>query len=292
MAAYGTMQAHTSTGNPLCDKLKRQYADRGAAKVVRNNAPSTSVMIKRVQNGLDPYENAPNPLTEKRTASAAQMQRRQMAESAKTPTAHTTAARRPVQQSAQPKTSPAKPKTASPAAARPAAQKPAVRSVADTRVESRRSRSAAAAARTAKAETPMTEVKVARAPFPFTAVMMLSIFTLMIMVLVYSFAQNYELSSEINTLEAQQRALAEQEKELNLRLEERNDIRLIEDIAVNEIGMVKDDFVESRFVTVSGGNRVVMAAQEEEEARVQDGVFATMLSAIGENFAKLREYID
>lgn len=282
MAAYGAMQTHTPTGNPLCDKLKRQYADRGAAKIVRNTAPSTSVMIKRVQSGLDPYENAPNPLTEKRTVSAAQMQRRQMAQTAKTP-----AARRPVQQNAKPTSVPAKPKTAAAPAARPT-----TRRVADTQVEVRRSRSAAAAARTAKAETPMTEVRVARAPFPFTAVMMLSIFTLMVMVLVYSFAQNYELSSEINTLEAQQRALAAQEQELTLQLEERNDIRLIEDIAINEIGMVKGDLVENRFVTVSGGNRVVMASYEDEEAKVQKGVFATMLSAIGENFAKLKEYID
>lgn len=282
MAAYGAMQTHTPTGNPLCDKLKRQYADRGAAKVVRNHAPSTSVMIRRVQNGLDPYENAPNPLTEKRTVSAAQIQRRQMAQTAKAPVA-----RRPVQQNAKPASVPAKPKTAAAPAARPT-----TRRVADTQVEVRRSRSAAAAARTAKAETPMTEVRVARAPFPFTAVMMLSIFTLMVMVLVYSFAQNYELSSEINTLEAQQRALAAQEQELTLQLEERNDIRLIEDIAINEIGMVKGDLVENRFVTVSGGNRVVMASYEDEEAKVQKGVFATMLSAIGENFAKLKEYID
>ena len=281
MAAYGATQTHISTGNPLCDKLKRQYADRGAAKAVRHTAPSTSVMIKRVQSGLDPYENAPNPLTEKHTVSAAQMQRRQMAEAANTP-----AVRRPVQKAARPKTAPAKPKTAATVAGS------TVRRVADTQVDVRRIRSAAAAARTAKAETPMTEVRVARAPFPFTAVMMLSIFTLMVMVLVYSFAQNYELTSEINTLEAQQRALAAEEQQLTLQLEERNDIRLIEDIAVNEIGMVKGDLVENRFVSVSGGNRVVLASYEEEGVAVQKGVFATMLSAIGENFEKLREYID
>ncbi|MBO5669976.1 MAG: hypothetical protein J6S41_00370, partial [Clostridia bacterium] len=202
--------------------------------------------------------------------------------------ARTTTARCSAGSSAKPKTKPA----TVPAPVRKTAAKPAVRRVSDTQVEMRRSRSAAAAARTAKAETPMTEVRVARAPFPFAAVMMLSIFTLMVMVLVYSFAQNYELSSEIATLEVQQRALAEQERELNLRLEERNDIRLIEDIAVNEIGMVKGDLVESRFVTVSGGNRVVLASYEEENAKVQEGVFATMLSAIGENFQKLKEYID
>ena len=78
MAAYGVNQAYTSTGNPLCDRLKRKYADRGAAVVTRKPA-STSVMVERVQRGLDPYENAPNPLTEKRTVSQAEMQRRQMA---------------------------------------------------------------------------------------------------------------------------------------------------------------------------------------------------------------------
>ncbi len=77
MAAYSANQ-YTSTGNPLCDRLKRQFADRGAAAVKQYSAPSTSVMIERVQRGLNPYENAPDPLKEKRaetrTVRAADMQ--------------------------------------------------------------------------------------------------------------------------------------------------------------------------------------------------------------------------
>jgi len=137
------------------------------------------------------------------------------------------------------------------------------------------------------------EVEV-RAPFPFAAVTMLSVFTVMLLVLLFSFAQNYELTSEISTLQNDARALQQLEKDLSVQLEERDDIRVIENIAVNELGMVKNDLVESRFVSVSGGDRIELNENrpEEENANKKSGFFSTMLSAIGENFDRLMEYID
>jgi hypothetical protein len=123
---------------------------------------------------------------------------------------------------------------------------------------------------------------------------MLAVFTMMIMVIIFSIAQNYELSSEISMLEAQARELAQLEKDMALQLEERDDIRVIEDIAVNQIGMVKDNLVESRFVSVSGGNRVELLAYENEEEAARGGYsfFSNMLSALGENLEKIRDYIE
>ncbi len=302
MEAYGANQ-YTSTGNPLCDRLKRQFTDRCTTAVKQYSAPSTSVMIERVQKGLNPYENAPDPLKEKRSEArsvrAADMQRRQIA-GASAPRTQTAAKNvQTIKRSASVSAD-----TKRPAAAKPVSQKQAARpkqSTGASRVvaasspfsaESMRRRSAEAAAKAAKVKTPAAEVRIARAPFPFTALIMLSIFTVMVMVIVLSFAQNYELSSEIDTLAAQQRTLAQTEEELSLRLEERDDIRVIEDIALNEIGMVKSDLVESRFVTVSGGNRVELSLPEGEETAPRRGIFGNLLSAIGENFEKLREYID
>jgi hypothetical protein len=114
------------------------------------------------------------------------------------------------------------------------------------------------------------------------------------MVIIVSFAQNYELSSDIAALEAQAQALAQSERELVLALEERDDIRVIEDIAVNRIGMVRGNLVESRFVSVSGGDRIVLNNQDKDAVTESGGygLFSTMLSAIGENLDKLREYVD
>jgi hypothetical protein len=125
-------------------------------------------------------------------------------------------------------------------------------------------------------------------------VSLLVVFTVMIMVIMVSFAQNYELSGEIADLEAQAQALAQTERELSLALEERDDIRVIEDIAINRIGMVRGNLVESRFVSVSGGDRVVLSGTESDTAPTEGGygLFSTMLSAFGENLEKLREYVD
>ena len=134
----------------------------------------------------------------------------------------------------------------------------------------------------------------ANKPFPMATLSLLAIFTVMIMVIIVSFAQNYELSSDIAALEAQAQALAQSERELVLALEERDDIRVIEDIAVNRIGMVRGNLVESRFVSVSGGDRIVLNNQDKDSVTESGGygLFSTMLSAIGENLDKLREYVD
>jgi hypothetical protein len=138
------------------------------------------------------------------------------------------------------------------------------------------------------------EIKVARAPFPIAAISLLTVFTMMFLVIIFSFAQNYVLTGEIAALEARAEALAQQERDLSVRLEERDDIRVIEDIAVNRIGMVKGTTVESRYISVSGGERVELlsAAPEESAEQASGGIFSTMLSAISENLQRLREYVD
>lgn len=249
--------------NPLCEQLRREFRGRGL-NAVRAERAETSVMLERVKRGLDPYENAPDPT--KRTVSAVP---------------RTNAARRPA-------SAPAK------TAARPGAKvaaweaAPAKRSSAAPAAV-RQNRSAAVAARRIREKARVEEVRV-RSPFPLAAVSLLTVFTLMFMVLTFSLTQNYELSSEISALQSQARELAQLERDLSVQLEERDDIRVIENIAVNELGMVKNDLVESRFVSVSGGDRIELT--EEQEDAVRAGLWSTMLSAIGENLGRLREYIE
>ncbi len=274
MTTYGVNQVSASTGNPLCDKLKRQFAARGVAKTNLNKAPSTSVMMQRVRRGLDPYESTPDPLSEKREESV-----------------HTA-------RSASTKKMPS-----AAASVKPAVKNAPVKAAADTEAkkekamspisaEIRRLRTVYAAAKEEKAKNGMQEVRVARAPFPFAALFTAMIFTVILLAVMFSFVRNYELTNEISVLEAQKATLAQTEGDLTLRLEERDDIRVIEDIAVNKIGMVKNDLVESRFVSVSGGNRVELLNTVDTVTEEDSGWLAGMLSAIGENFARLGEYID
>lgn len=246
--------------NPLCEQLRREFRGRGL-NAVRAERAETSVMLERVKRGLDPYENAPDPT--KRTVSAVP---------------RTNAARRSASAPA---------KTAARSGAKVAAAAPAKRTAAPAAV--RQDRSAAVAARRIREKAHVEEVRV-RSPFPLAAVSLLTVFTLMFMVLTFSLTQNYELSSEISALQSQARELSQLERDLSVQLEERDDIRVIENIAVNELGMVKNDLVESRFVSVSGGDRIELT--EEQEDAVRAGLWSTMLSAIGENLGRLREYME
>ncbi len=279
METYRAAGKQYTTGNPLCDRLQREFRGRGigAAHV---QTESTSEMIRRIQMGLDPYENAPDP--NKPTVSyVSSAPRRQSA---------------PQQRKAVPQQP--QMRTVKSAQVRPASQlkqadrmKPAAKTK-SVSAESARRRSAAAAAVRSKEKRRNAEVKI-HAPFPYAAVTMLSVFTVMFMVLLFSFAQNYELTSEISALEDQARELVKLERDLSVQLEERDDIRVIENIAVNELGMVKNDLVENRYVSISGGDRVELAENtEESEAAPEGGIFSTMLSALGENWNRLMEYID
>ena len=271
MTTYHAADPRATTGNPLCDKLRREYSQRCAAATTR--CVPTSELMARVQKGLNPYENMPFYPQQSVTRTANRPAPQQQARAQKS-VPQQAARRNPTAKSGQGSVKRS-------ASSRPSQMAPATR----------KNNTAVSRVRRAPA---VKEVRMASKPFPMATVSLLAIFTVMIMVIIVSFAQNYELSSDIAALEAQAQALAQSERELALALEERDDIRVIEDIAINRIGMVRGNLVESRFVSVSGGDRIVLNNQEADTVSEQGGygLFSTMLSAIGENLDKLREYVD
>ena len=58
MTTYHAADPRATTGNPLCDKLRREYSQRCA--VATHRSVPTSELVARVQNGLNPYENMPS----------------------------------------------------------------------------------------------------------------------------------------------------------------------------------------------------------------------------------------
>ena len=270
MNTYAVSDQNASTGNPLCDRLRSKYSARGA-NLVRARQAAPSARTERVKRTLDPFENAPSAQPYRSSARPAN-----------------TASARParMQNTARPadrvqRTSASRTQTASRAAAGNAA------------LEARRQKSAAVAAARVRESTPVEEMTIARTPFPFAALTLLLIFAAMMFVIILSFSQNYVLNNEISRLENQASDLMQQEKDLSLRLEERDDIRVIEDVAVNEIGMVKGSLVENRFVSVSGGDRVeILESTDTADTSGEYGFFSNMLSAIGENLDRLRAYFD
>ena len=128
-----------------------------------------------------------------------------------------------------------------------------------------------------------------QAPFPLGMVALLAVCTMMVMVMMNSFAQLYEYRREISDLRTKQEQLDAEAVRLNGLLEARDDIRTVEQIATEKIGMVSSDLVESRFVSLADSDRVELKDTGDSE---NTGAFSTLLSAIGENLGKISEYFN
>ena len=135
------------------------------------------------------------------------------------------------------------------------------------------------------------EVVVKKAPVSVSLIIGIILFCAVVMMIIFSFAQISEFKKEISSLEAQKETLTAEIDQLCLDIDLKNDIRYIEQVATEEIGMVKSNRVESKYISVAEGERIELP--EAAEATNEDyGIFSTMMSSVQSNWDKLMEYID
>jgi cell division protein FtsL len=109
---------------------------------------------------------------------------------------------------------------------------------------------------------------------------MLLVSTFMVMFLVMSISDIYETTNEIADLEREIATLRSDAEDLSLQLEEKNDIRLIEEIATKQLGMTKEDSLQRRYVSLSDGEHIdILEVEEEEEKGV---LLSSLFSSIGD----------
>lgn len=131
------------------------------------------------------------------------------------------------------------------------------------------------------------EIKVDRKKMPKTFLVVLALSTIMIMLIIMSVAQIYQTTQEVSTLEDTIEKLKETIDDLELKLDEKNDIRLIEQMATTEMGMVKEDSLQRKYISLSNGERVDLI---ENPNAVEEGGTGTMLSSIFSVFSDFFEY--
>lgn len=135
------------------------------------------------------------------------------------------------------------------------------------------------------------EVVVKKAPISAGLIIGIILFAAVVFMIIFSFAQISEFKKEISSLESQKEELCEEIDQLYLDIDMKNDIRTIEQVATEEIGMVKSNRVESKYISVAQGERIELP-ESAEEAETDYGVFSTMMSTVQSNWDKLMEYID
>ena len=127
-----------------------------------------------------------------------------------------------------------------------------------------------------------------RKPFPVGAVVIVTICTLLLMFTVMSYVQINEYTIEVALLRGELTDLAGEKKELALAVEEKNDMLKIEQYAIENLGMVKADQLTKKHISLDQEDKVeVVETEPSRDATVVCGV----MSAIGENFRGLWEYI-
>ncbi len=125
-------------------------------------------------------------------------------------------------------------------------------------------------------------------PFPTSVVLVSVICTVLFMFMMLTMAQINEFTQDISALEGQLSELRKQEEELRLDVELKNDLRVIENAAVNELGMVKADEVRKDYISIGNKDHIEVVEPETTE----DSLINTVMSSIGENFRELMEYIN
>lgn len=126
---------------------------------------------------------------------------------------------------------------------------------------------------------PLYEVKTGRMPLPTAALISLIVCTLTVLSVVAGAAMVSRASDEVSDLKSEAAALAHTERELSQALDCKNDLRTIERIAVDELGMIGTDLITKKYISFSGID--VIEAYDDAES---DSVgLSTLLSAIGIN---------
>ena len=131
------------------------------------------------------------------------------------------------------------------------------------------------------------EVQVKSRGLPVGYLIMLAVVTMMIMTILFSISQIYQTTNTIDDLEKELTNLQTVAAELELAIEEKNDIRVIEQIATDQLGMVGEDSVQRKYISLSDGERIDIIGREENT--VSEGTFGTMLSSIAAAFAGFLE---
>ena len=297
---------HTITNaaqNPLCGRLQQKFSGRGVAAVSASETrtfPRVDAKLSAAKNTK--YAKTVNPFEE--TAEFVPAGRAQTR--TKTAANSTAAATRRTAARAQQATA-AQQKTRTFATATPFAS--GAYAAAYARAAGSRAKAAAfeesGAAAAHRQVTPVKkrgllaflqggrtdEVRVKSTPFPKGVILAAILFTAVVLMIIFSLAQIHQFKQEISALETRRAELLTEISQLSVGLDLKNDVRVIEQTAREDIGMVRSSQVESRYINIAQGDRVELVdAPEEKEP--EWGVLDTFLSVFSGTWDNLMDHID
>ena len=127
-----------------------------------------------------------------------------------------------------------------------------------------------------------------KAPIPVSVFLLAAVCTVVFMFMIVSYVQINEYTLQVSELRNELAELSEQEKQLDLELDRKNDLRSIEEYVSENLGMVKSDQIVKKHVSVTSEDKIEVVSAEPLP---EENVMVTMMSSILNSFRGLREYL-
>lgn len=117
-----------------------------------------------------------------------------------------------------------------------------------------------------------------RKPFPLGIVLVLAMITALFLFMMMNYAEIDQYNGEIRDLQNTMAKLQNEQKKLEVRLDNKDDRATFEQFAVEELGMVKADTLDKYIVTLSPSDKTEIMEYEDEE----DSGFGYLLFGLAE----------
>lgn len=109
----------------------------------------------------------------------------------------------------------------------------------------------------------------------------------MVLTILQSYSKITELTLDVGKMNAELEELKSDAKALNAKKEQRFNIQYVEDVAVNQLGMVKLDKSQIVYVAISNPEKITVAASENEYTQGSG-----FISGIVKSFNAVVEYLN
>lgn len=108
--------------------------------------------------------------------------------------------------------------------------------------------------------------KVKSTPFPISFIFYTLVITITLMYVIYNYSVINDISYEMTTLESKISQQLVEKEALSVALDKKNDLSYIEQVATNQLGMVKSTDIVKRYVSISENDKVVVSQDNVEKA--------------------------
>lgn len=327
--ANADVRTTSAQDNPLCARLQTKFSGRGiaAGDLTRTATVDRSLFnskgAQKVQRVADPFEDTARFVSADARHMAAKTARFEavrtaQSSSARANAAHTAESARTAQ-SAQASAQAARRRAAAGEVTTPFASGAYADAYARA-ADIRRMAYDGSMAKAAQAREAQRKSAETRAPFPFTPawfkhifsnlksgahdevkvdnppvskgiIIAIVLFAVVVMMIIFSFSQISAFKREISDLEAQRSELCQEIEKLSLDVDLKNNVREIERAATEDIGMVKSNQVQSKYISLSDGERIEVISNTSDSGEKDYGVFSTVMSVFDRNWDNLMDYI-